>query len=702
MTRRAFRAELDAPRPTAAWVMATVAASTLWLTRQLEPLALLAQAAALAISFTYRRQPCAWQRNPWVLNLGMFVVSGVTIATTLRGASSTVALAHFAVLAQGLQLLDARPRRSEFLLVALALFQVLLAANLTDSIFFVPLLGAFVVSTTWTLIVHTLRAEALEAGVAHALPGVLTAGLLRTAFLASGASFLLGFLLFVMLPRLQGSVVQGGGPGAPAAGFSDRVELGELGRIRRDATVALRVETLEGEPPPPEAAYWRGLAFDRFDGRGWSVTPARRWNVPGTAEVGLTLEPGAGQANLVQRIVREPVASGVIFAPGEPRALQGTLRRLERDANAGFYAPTQGHERVRYTVRSHAPSWSDAELARDEARPPHADGVRFLQLPPFPATVAQLAARLVAGKGSDAERARAIEAWLRRTGRYTDDPPARSAARSPVEAFLFEEMAGHCEYFATAMVVLARSVGLPARLVNGFAGGRENAIGGFVELTRSDAHAWVEIHFADAGWVRYDPTPPDRRLRAAVPAPLLERIRQLGSAVELWWFQRVVGFDRSDQLHAMKSAWLAWRRVQRPDVATPGDMLEPGENLRSAGAQLPRLVAGLTGALALAAGLVWWTRRRHPAARPAAYGEALRILARRGLVRAPSATASAFARRVRPELPDAAAHAFDALTAAHLAVRFGGHRAPASGELLAQLRRGLRGIRASRAGKSNV
>lgn len=120
MTRRAFRAELDAPRPTAAWVMATVAASTLWLTRQLEPLALLAQAAALAISFTYRRQPCAWQRNPWVLNLGMFVVSGVTIATTLRGASSTVALAHFAVLAQGLQLLDARPRRSEFLLVALA------------------------------------------------------------------------------------------------------------------------------------------------------------------------------------------------------------------------------------------------------------------------------------------------------------------------------------------------------------------------------------------------------------------------------------------------------------------------------------------------------------------------------------------------------------------------------------------------------
>ena len=94
-------------------------------------------------------------------------MAGITLATiavALRGEPSTIALAHFAALTQGLQLLDARPRHTEFLLVALALFQVVLAANLTDSVFFTPLLVAFVGSAVWTLLVHTLRSEAIEAG----------------------------------------------------------------------------------------------------------------------------------------------------------------------------------------------------------------------------------------------------------------------------------------------------------------------------------------------------------------------------------------------------------------------------------------------------------------------------------------------------------------------------------------------------------
>ena len=93
-----------------------------------------------------------------------------------------------------------------------------------------------------------------------------------------------------------------------------------------------------------------------------------------------------------------------------------------------------------------------------------------------------------------------------------------------VTHFLLQRPPAHCEYFASAMVVLARSVGLPSRLVNGFAGSRKNPMGDFVELVGSDAHAWVEIHYEEAGWVRYDPTPPDLRLRTAGALSLRERL----------------------------------------------------------------------------------------------------------------------------------------------------------------------------------
>ena len=138
------------------------------------------------------------------------------------------------------------------------------------------------------------------------------------------------------------------------------------------------------------------------------------------------------------------------------------------------------------------------------------------------------------------------------------------------------------------MVVLAREVGLHARLVNGFAGGQENRIGGFVELTRSDAHTWVEMHYARAGWVRYDPTPPDLRARPELALSLAVQLRQLGSALELWWYQSVLGFDRSDQIHAAKSAWLAWQSAKGAR--------------REAGGGGAALLAQLRGGLPLARG----------------------------------------------------------------------------------------------------
>ena len=115
----------------------------------------------------------------------------------------------------------------------------------------------------------------------------------------------------------------------------------------------MRVETLEGEPPGAGAApTGAGSRSTRSTGRAWSITPPDRELVPGSAEGGVGLGREPDRYDLVQRIVREPVEGGVLFRVGDPRGVQGTIRRLERDVSGGLYAASQADERVRYTVRS--------------------------------------------------------------------------------------------------------------------------------------------------------------------------------------------------------------------------------------------------------------------------------------------------------------------------------------------------------------
>ena len=691
MSRRAFRIDVAEPRPASAWALVTVASASLWITQQLAIWIVAIQGFFLLYSLATRTQPQRWQKSPIALNVGMFFIVFVTIRVALRGGPSTIALAHFAALTQALQLVDARPRRTEFLLVALALFQVVLASNLTDSVFFPLLLIAFTFATVWTLIVHTLRSEALEAGDHAAASRALTPGVLKMTLFATGASVVLALVIFVVLPRLQSSVLNTSGMSGVNAtsGFSDKVTLGTLGSIRQDPTVVMRVETTYGKQPGREDAYWRGLAFDHFDGSNWSITPPGHDPVPGSAEGGVTFTHQPDRVNLVQTIVRDPVEAGVLFGIGRTRGLQGTIRRLETDVNGGLYARAQSHERVRYTIESERTEWRDAALERDTTVAPKWAGARYLQLPELSSGVAKLAHEITREKTRDAEKARAIERYLFVNGRYSDTPPSieDTGGESTLEHFLFQSMAAHCEYYASAFVVLARSVGLPARLVNGFAGGRTNRIGNFVEVSRADAHAWAEVHYDGAGWVRYDATPPDLRVRALAPLSFDERVREFASAMELWWFQRVVGFDRSDQIHAMKRAWSGWvgSRRTRDELARvdePAIWKGLGNAPWREGTVLALCIAGSLGAL-------WWLRpKTHRNGLPIAYSDSLELLARHGLRRAPTTTARHFAAVVHAAHPTAGP-AFAAITESYLGERFGNFPNPGVSDHLDALRRGL-------------
>ena len=684
------------PRPLASYAIVLVSAAALALTGQVSTLALAIHAVAVIVSLRLRNHPRAWQRNATLLNAGLLGAIGFALALWLRGDLALLALAHFAHLAQALQLLDARPRRSDFLLVALALFQMVLAANLTDSLFFPPLLLAFLVATVWTLVVHTLWMETIAAGEAWSPQRAFAPRLMRTTLLASAGSVVLALVIFLFLPRLHsGALVSGGGIGGAAAGFSDRVSLGDLGRIRRDPTIAMRIETLRGVAPPPEQAYYRGLAFDHFDGRHWSVTPAKRDPLAITADLGVRVGRSSRESDLLQRVLREPVASGVLFGAGRPVQIEGGVGRVERDRNGSLYAPESSEDRVQYEVESETSQASRAELRSDRALAPERDGERYLAMPPLAPELFALSERVTSGAGSDVERVEAVERWLREEGRYSDTPPPDRAddPRSPVERFVLEHTEGHCEYFASAMVMMLRSQAIPARLVNGFAGGRSNEVGDFVEVSRADAHAWVEVSFEHAGWVRFDPTPPDLRLRTP-HAGMLAQLRDVAGAAEHWWFRHIVEFDRSDQLRALRSSWLAWHRWRdgqtAPTAAAPRATRTGWRDLAWLQSARPA-VATLLGA-ALVAALVRWRRRRaRRGPLPVAYREALRLLeGERGLVRDAAMPAREFARQASRAIPPAAAAAFWTLTEDYLRERFGGHRPAAPRRALRALRDSLR------------
>ncbi|MBY0400447.1 DUF3488 and transglutaminase-like domain-containing protein [Myxococcota bacterium] len=690
MTRREFRGRVAGPRPTAAWLMSLVAGATLWLTEQLPPWIVLLQLVAFGYSFATRRRPPAFRSDPIWLNVLMLGVTTVTIRSALEGNPATVSLAYFTTLAQGLQLLDARPRKSEFVLVALALFQVVLASNLTDSVFFPPLVLGFLVCVTWTLLVHTLAHEAAEAGDPEAAERAIAPDLRRLTFAATSACVVLAMGLFVILPRLKTSVLQGGlGGGIGLSGFSDQVELGDVGRIRMDHSVVLRVEAVEGALPEPADAYWRGLAFDAFDGRSWSISSSERTGprqtVGGIGRFGIELASRGNGPITGQRILREAVDAEVLFSAGEVRRIEGPFQRLERDANGGLYVPGHGIERLRYTVWTNSPTRDVVRLREDRARPPREPGpggprpaLRYLALPALDERLRERAAEMTRGALSDVDRALRIEGALREQGRYTDSPPPLGdETSSPIEAFLLGGLEGHCEYFASAMVVLARMQGLPARLVNGFAGGQPNDVGGFLEVTQADAHAWVEIHFEQSGWVRFDPTPPDRRLRAEGALSLAERAAQLASALELWWFQRIVDYDSADQISALRSLWIRFGPHARKGELPESPASEPRHdgllgNLRfgSPGGRTLLALIGL-GLFALAAHRMREGARHHGPPIPEAYIRAQRILARRGLRRAPAVSAQAFAAQVAQALPEPGARAFASITEAYLAERFG-------------------------------
>jgi hypothetical protein len=172
--------------------------------------------------------------------------------------------------------------------------------------------------------------------------------------------------------------------------------------------------------------------------------------------------------------------------------------------------------------------------------------------------LAELAAEVMSG-GEALERARRLERYLARNYVYTTDFVGDPAG-ARLEAFVFENRRGHCELFASAMVLMLRSGGIPARLATGFLGADYNPIEGYYIVRQANAHAWVEAQIDGAGWRVFDPTPPSGR-PAASEAGLSQLAAQLYDYLVFRWDRYVLTYGLADQIGVVASFRDLWRTI---------------------------------------------------------------------------------------------------------------------------------------------
>ncbi|HEY6308233.1 MAG TPA: DUF3488 and transglutaminase-like domain-containing protein [Candidatus Angelobacter sp.] len=472
--------------------------------------------------------------------------------------NATVHLVLFVVV---IKIFSARRERDLVYLAILAFGLVLFAVVLTVDTLFLATFAFFILAAMATFISMEMRRSERNAVVAQVPPrqeGAFYRSLAGVA-VALGALTLAGAtLIFFILPRigsagylrnlgLQHSTI--------FSGFSNEVRLGGIGQIQQSDAVVMHVQIQFGKLP--DDVKWRGLSLANFDGHSWwnNVEPAPRRPMNNTLDL-VQASPEAfysGTAPLpkaptmIYRVVMEPTGLNLFFLAPVPMKVKGDYRYGVTQDGTIFNASSESEILQPVSVYTAEADARDPEpLVRDSKSSDYPARVRqlYFQLPTLDPRIPDLARRVTASAGSNYARARAIESYLKSNFGYTLQLPG-VRERDPLASFLFERKQGHCEYFASSMTIMLRTLRIPARVVNGFRGAEYNDLTGNYIVRERDAHSWVEAYFPEFGWVTFDPTPAGRQ---AASSGRLSRFELYMDAASALWREWVINYDFSHQL----------------------------------------------------------------------------------------------------------------------------------------------------------
>lgn len=484
-------------------------------------------------------------------------------------------MAEFLLAVQWVYLTTERSRRHESQLLLINVIHVGVVALEPLGFLFGIYLAMFLASSVTALALR--RWARVKERYVPPKPGAAAprAGpLLRSLGLVVAALILFAGLTFSILPRSSGGSWSLPGTGSKMVGFSDRVSLDAVGRIKQNTAVVMRVTVERGEVPA--RPYFRGKIFDLYRDRRW-IAASRSWFAQ--------LQRRDYRFRLPERrTITEPEHSltfsleafetQVLFSGGPTSHLflhDDSIRSLFYDLQSGLQAP-KGVYPLTYQAESnwfapHPPLRGRAGALQSKQAltiPKDLDGERLR------AYAERILDEASADRTSRFREARAIEDFLRERYSYTLDA-VDPGSSEPIEAFLYEHRRGHCELFASALVFLLRSIGIPARLVNGFAGGEYSSFMHSFLVRQSHAHAWVEALIPRRGWMTFDATP---------PPPPGEESAQLGWArdwLDMKWSRYVEGFSAYDQRstwQALQESLGAWTESKSRGASAPaGDLV---------------------------------------------------------------------------------------------------------------------------------
>jgi transglutaminase-like putative cysteine protease len=468
---------------------------------------------------------------------------------------------HLMLFAMIVRLYSARTTRDSLFLAMLAFSSMLAAAILTVDTTFLVFFLVFLVLCVSTFVGLEIRRSAEGASVPPLETGSLAArrlhralGLTSTAVAVSALT--IGAVIFFAIPRFTAGYL-GGFNLQPSliSGFTDNVELGQIGEIKKNTAVVMRVR-VEGDPARVQNVRWRGIALTNFDGKRWftevhepvAITPgADGWFQLGSAPPPIRQNAAA----LRYTVLLEPMATDTLFVAAQADRLRGRFstesgpggqasRRsyLVVDKTSSLFNPFHNFTHLRYEGLSYVPAVPARRLRAASADCPEEIREVYLQLPRLDPRIPALAQQVTSRTATPYDKAVAIENYLRRQFGYTLDLSGPPTA-DPLAHFLFERRAGHCEYFAAAMTVMLRTLGIPARYVNGFLPGEYNELGKDFIVRSSDAHSWVEVYFPEYGWIPFDPTPPaDEKAKG-----WLGSLALYWDWFELMWSEWVINYD---------------------------------------------------------------------------------------------------------------------------------------------------------------
>jgi transglutaminase-like putative cysteine protease len=611
---------------------------------------------------------------------------------------------HFLMFVMLIRLYSATTDRDALFLTMLSFAAILASAVLTIDTTFLGLFFLFLLFGVATFVGLEMRrgskgAIAPEVDAQPKQERRLDRALVLAALSVALGSMVIGSALFFFFPRFSAGYL-GRTSLQPTlmSGFSDDVELGQIGEIKKNSEVVMRVRT--GKPVGYPSLRWRGIALSTFDGKRWSSPDRDSVTIPANPSGWINLldrpaEPDPTATILRYTVLLQPVATDTMFAPANAVSIRGNLsgegsnqeagaRRsyIIRDATSSLFNPFHNFATLRYEGFSLLPAMNVPRLRAASTNYPEEIRDTYLQLPKLDPRIAELAKQVTARSQTPFDKTITLENYLRSRYTYTLTLTGKPGD-DPLAHFLFETRAGHCEYFASAMAIMLRTLGIPTREVNGFLPGEYNDLGEDYIVRASDAHSWVEVYFPGTGWMTFDPTPPG----AESAGGFFARLGQYMDWFELSWNEWVINYDFIHQIllaQTMQRNTRTWTEVARSwfvnEEAKGRRWMKSWNN--GMRLLLPLAVAlfllalrfDLVVAFARRLWLSWQLRspevaRSNPQLASRLYAELLYLLARRGFARQPTQTPLEFAAAVsQPRL----APAVYEFTQCYTQARYGG------------------------------